>query len=92
MTANSPENLNNLINLFRNKKEYKLYLAKMSNNGKDIEPFFDKSILKTNLTIKEAWEIGENDLDRVVIKKSDVPIIPEGNINAPVLKILNKSE
>jgi hypothetical protein len=90
MTANSPKNLNNLISLFRSKKEYKLYPARMSTNGKGIEPFYDKSILKTNLTIKDAWEIGENDLDRVVIKKSDVPIIPEGNTNAPILKILNK--
>ncbi len=92
MNANSPENLNNLIGLFNTMKKYKLYPAKISQSGNHIEPFFDKGILKTTLIIKDAWEIGENDLDRVVIKENDKPIIPEGNTKAPVLKILNKAE
>ncbi len=44
------------------------------------------------MIIKDAWEIGENDVDRVVIRGNDRPIIPEGNTNAPVLKILNQSK
>jgi hypothetical protein len=92
MNANSPENLNNLIGLFKSLKEYTLYPAKISHSGNEIKPFFSKGILKTTLIIKEAWEIGENDLDRVVIKENDRPIIPEGNIDAPILKILNRVE
>lgn len=92
MNPNSPENLNNLIGLFNTMKKYKLYPAKLSHSGNEIKPFFDSSILKTTLIIKEAWEIGENDLDRVVIKGNDRLIIPKGNSEAPILKILNKSE
>ena len=92
MNANSPENLNNLIGLFNTMKKYKLYPAKFSHSGNEIKPFFDRSILKTTLIIKEAWEIGENDLDSVVIKGNDRPIIPEGNTEAPILKILNKTQ
>ena len=88
MNANSPENLNKLIGLFNTIKKYKLYPARISNDGKNIEPYFDKGICKTTLTIKEAWEIGENDLDRVVIKEDDKPIIPEGIKDAPILKFL----
>jgi hypothetical protein len=43
------------------------------------------------LIVKDAWEIGENDIDRVVIRENDRPIIPDGNTNAPVLKILNQT-
>lgn len=92
MNPNSPENLNNLIGLFNTMKKYKLYPAKISHSGNEIKPFFDSSILKTTLIIKEAWEIGENDLDRVVIKGNDRPIIPKGNSEAPILKILNKAQ
>jgi len=92
MNANTPENMAKLIDLFNTMKKYKLYPAKLSHDGKEIEPFFDKGILKTTLIIKDAWEIGENDLDRVVIKKNDRPLIPIGNTNAPVLKIINKAE
>ena len=92
MNANSPGNLNNLIGLFNTMKKYKLYPAKISHSGNEIKPFFDRSILKTTLIIKEAWEIGENDLDRVVIKGNDRPIIPETNTEAPILKILNKAQ
>ncbi len=92
MNANSPENLNKLIGLFNTIKKYKLYPARISNDGKNIEPYFDKGICKTTLTIKEAWEIGENDLDRVVIREDDRPIIPERIKDAPILKILKTAK
>ena len=88
MEANTSQNLNDLIGMFNITKRYQLYPAKISEKGNDIVPYFDKGILKTSLTIKEAWEIGENDLDRVVIRGNDSPIIPEGVKDAPVLKIL----
>jgi hypothetical protein len=91
MNATSPENLNNLLGLFNRLKQYKLYPAKISQSGSDIKPFFEKGILKTTLIVKDAWEIGENDIDRVVIRENDRPIIPDGNTNAPVLKILNQT-
>ncbi len=92
MNASSPQNLNNLIGLFNATKKYRLYPAKINLDGGGIDPIFSKSILKTTLIIREAWEIGENDLDRVVIKVNDNPIIPEGKSKAPVLKILNNSD
>lgn len=91
MNANSPENLNNLLGLFNRLKKYKLYPAKISQSGSDINPFFEKGILKATLIVKDAWEIGENDIDRIVIREEDRPIIPDGNTSAPVLKILNQT-
>lgn len=88
MNANTPDNLKGLIFLFNKYGKYRLHPAKISNDGETIEPCFDKWIFKSELTIKDAWEIGKNDLDRVVIKKNDNPIIPKDIKNAPVLEII----
>lgn len=88
MTPKTPENLNNLIYGFKSFKKYSLFPASMDGSGR-VDPFFDKGILKTSLKIKDAWEIGENDLERAVIQKDDNPIIPdEHKDNAPILVIL----
>ena len=87
--ANSSKNLDNLINYFSILKQYRLCPAKIINNAK-IKPYSDKGILKKTLYIKNAWEIGEYDLDRVVIRKNDLPIIPGDIEDAPVLKLIKK--
>lgn len=93
MSPNSPETLDNLMNMFNQLKQYKICPAKIIDDGKDIEPYFDQGILKKSLTIKEAWQIGENDLDRVAIREDDCPIIPkEHSKDAPVLDILKHLE
>lgn len=89
MNANSSTNLDNLINGFDTLKQYRLCPARILDSGK-IEPYFDRAILKKSLYVKNAWEIGEHDLDNVVIKKGDLPIIPDSVKNAPILKILKK--
>lgn len=42
-----------------------------------------------NFVVRNAWEIGPNDVDVVAIDASDNPIIPDG-VEAPVLKLLNQ--
>jgi hypothetical protein len=88
MQAETPQNLEHLIKLFNAQKKYILYPAKISSDFRNIEPFFDKGIVKTTLSIKEAWQIGENDIERIAIKASDTPIIPSGEKDAPILKII----
>jgi hypothetical protein len=90
MNAENPANLNNLVDFFKTMKKYTLFPARFSFQGNKIEPVFNKGILKTNLIVKDAWEIGENDLDRAVIKSGDNPIIPDSVKEAPILKILLK--
>jgi len=88
MDAKTPDNLNNLIFGFNHFKKYKLIPAYINGKGA-IEPIFDRAIIKTSLIIKDAWEIGENDLERSVIQKNDNPIIPDKHKdNAPILAIL----
>lgn len=45
----------------------------------------------SNVIFREAWEIGENDIDSAVILPDDHPIIPiEHQTNAPILKLLER--
>ncbi len=90
MNAENSNNLDILTNGFNALKQYQLCPATISTTKESIQPYYDKSILKKSLFIKNAWEIGENDCDCVVIKKSDCPIIPTGTTDAPILKLLKK--
>lgn len=91
MNANNPTNLLNLINGFNYLKKYTLFPASFKSDG-NIETYFDFGISKKKLTVKDAWEIGEHDFDRVVIKSDDMPIIPAYKSDAPVIKLLNQKK
>lgn len=91
MTANNPTNLTNLINGFNSLKQYALFPALLKPDG-TIEPYFDLAILKKKLTIRDAWEIGEHDLDCVVIKKEDKPFIPFDKPDAPIINLLKRKK
>lgn len=88
MNAINSTNLDSLIKGFEKYQQFMLYPATTSNNGKNLIPHFDKAILKHSLTVKNAWEIGENDMERVVINSDDTPVIPKDVEDAPVLQIL----
>ena len=66
------------------------YLAAATLKSDDSEPELDMQslILKKELNIREAWEIGRQDMDMVAIRSEDDPIIPHGKENAPVLELL----
>ncbi len=90
MTPKDSINLNHISSGINHFKKYKLFPASMNKDG-SVEPFFDEGIIKTSLIIKEAWEIGLNDLASVAIKEDDNPIIPnEHKDDAPVLDVLKE--
>jgi hypothetical protein len=88
MNASSFQNIDCIIKGFNKHKSYRLCPAKII-GGNKIEPYFDRVIIKHHLHIKEAWEIGNNEIDSVVIKKNDTPVIPNNVDNAPILEVLN---
>lgn len=89
MNAHSPDNLSHLIASYNHYREYFFCPARFTNDGR-LEPFEELSILKKELYIKNAWEIGLNDFERSAIRPNDQPIIPEGVENAPILEVLEK--
>ncbi|MFW9879784.1 MAG: hypothetical protein ACFFG0_42460, partial [Candidatus Thorarchaeota archaeon] len=88
--AKSPENLNNLISAFKNYKTFRFCPAELTLNVNKIHPYDEYSIVKKEITIRNAWEIGIHDIENIAIKPGDNPIIPENVNNAPVLEVLRQ--
>jgi hypothetical protein len=47
-------------------------------------------VIKRELFVRDAWQIGPNDVDLVGLQEDDDPIIPEDQANAPVLEVLGR--
>jgi hypothetical protein len=52
------------------------------------ELFYDHGILKRDIRVRDAWQIGPNDPDAVALRNGDDPIIPGGEHDAPVVRAL----
>lgn len=89
MYAESPTNLNNLVNGYKYFNQYFLCPAYIDENGQ-IEIYEDLGILKKELSIKSAWEVSELDVESLGIRDDDTPIIPNGVVDVPLLKVLKK--
>lgn len=89
LNAPNSDNLSKLIERFNQFKHYLLVPAAMKPDGTP-EPFVEFGIIKKKLIIRQAWEIGENDFDSVVIKSNDNPLIPADKPDAPVISLLKK--
>ena len=91
MNPQSSENISLIINMFAQFNHYILFPAtyKLDRTVEVIQNL-DLGILKKRLDIKEAWAIGENDLDSVVILKKDDPVIPVDQPDAPIKALLAK--
>lgn len=90
MVPTNSLNMDLLINTFESGKQYTLGPVLLSQNSVDMDTYLANSILKTNLIIRNAWEIGKNDLDGIAITESDTPVIPDDVIDAPVLELLKR--
>lgn len=89
MEPTNSTNLNNLVNGYNAFKKYVIVPAHIDSNFQ-MTPIFELGIMKNELTIKDAWEIGIHDFEKVVITEDDDPIIPDNTNDAPILKVLEE--
>lgn len=92
ITPNNPDNMYRIEQIVQSKSKFLFCPAQMTMDGKDIEPFFEKGIVKSEIEIINAWELGLHDPAGVAITNDDDPIIPTNIENAPVLEILEKKK
>ena len=91
MNRMDPSDLRNLNTFLDNYKRIGTYIIMPAGiSVTPPEPFFDLSIVKRELNIRAAWEIGENDPDVCGILEDSDPIIPEGIEDVPVLRALQR--
>jgi hypothetical protein len=87
MTPDTSRNLDAFLKAYRKVGEYFIAPAVVDRNGRYPEPIGDVCILKRELIIREACEIGRNDIDCVGILPEDQPIIPDG-VDAKIINDL----
>ncbi len=88
MEPTSKENLGRFLESYNHFNGYFFAPAIIKKDLQDIEIFDDVRIAKSELSVREAWEIGRNDFDLAGIYPDDNPIIPDGTDNPPVVDLL----
>jgi hypothetical protein len=88
MEPRSDRNLTAFLAQYNLAKAYFLAPAVLREGSSEPEPILGKSILKRELNVRQAWEIGRNDIDSPGIQDDDEPVIPDGHSDAPVLDVI----
>lgn len=91
MTPASNENLRNFTKELEKSGSCRLSFGAIR-NGKMYKPenAADKYIKLESLKIMDTWEVEINSIESAAIQLGDVPIIPNGVKDAPVLKVINQ--
>jgi len=92
MNPSNSRNLDAFLAEFRRHRSYAFIPAHLPRLDAEPEPIFDVAMGKFDLVVREAWQIGENDPDGVVLDLNDPPVIPMDEANPPVLKALKRLE
>ncbi len=88
MTPASSSILDNFIKCFTKTGSYFFTYAIPVPGGQELDLAPEPPIVKTHLHVREAWQIGLNDLDGAGVLKGDEPIIPLNEAEAPVGQLL----
>lgn len=68
--------------------EYALAHARMIGGGVEVSQA--DQIKKRRLIVRDAWEVGVNDLDSMAILPADDPVVPEAAGAPPVAEVLKR--
>jgi len=88
MTPDSSQNLDAFLEAYRDVGAYYVAPAVIGHGGQYPERIGEFQILKREVIVREAWEIGRNDPDSAGVLPQDDPIIPDGVSTAPVQDLL----
>lgn len=87
MEPENSDNLNMFLKLFERFDAFYLMPA-IAVDGEAPKLLTELSILKRDLIIKHAWEIGRHDQDSAAIRDPERIIIPDGIENPPCLELV----
>ncbi|MBK8284426.1 MAG: hypothetical protein IPK97_05830 [Ahniella sp.] len=89
MTPDSPENLNTFLREYGKFRAFFLVPGRLpSGQTQTPEILYELALVKRSVDVRPAWEIGENDFDMVALLDDEDPMIPDGVVDAPVLKAM----
>ena len=89
MTPPTSRNLTNFLKEFNKFKAFFLMPAQLPTSNQSMPEIEVRlALLKRHLHIRPAWQLGENDPDIVALGEDEDPFIPEGVVDAPVIKAI----
>lgn len=88
MEPTTDVNLNNFLISYKRHGCYTLAHAILPGVTPVPDLMLKDCIIKRELHVRQAWEIGPNDLDGIGVMEDDDPIIPSDKASAPVLDLL----
>lgn len=90
LDASTPDNLNRFLEGYQRAGSYGL-VAAITPPGKELpEPMSELLLPRRNLEVRPAWVIDENDPDLSVLQDDDEPFIPDGMVDPPVRRAMEK--
>ena len=89
MEPSSSQNVDMFMDRFAKVHAYGIAPCVADSSDQVEEPMFDVHIKKWHLNVRDAWQIGLNDLDGMGIMPDDDPIIPDAEHNPPITELLN---
>jgi hypothetical protein len=90
MEPTSTENLDRFLSSYRSFGLYGLAYCTFESDPRQPLLVTRHVIAKRDLHLREAWEIGINDIDSAGIQPSDDPILPDEPAEAPVIALLSR--
>ena len=88
MEPSSDFNLRTFLNSYEKFHTYALAYCILNGQGQEPTPVFDNYIVKHELHVRDAWQVGRHDPDVVGILEDDDVIIPPDQPSAPVVELL----
>ncbi len=89
LVPKTSENLDRFLARYNRLGKYLLMPAFLDNPSQPATLHSEHAILKTDLAVREAWEIGRDDTDMFAIFADDSPVLPDGGAPAPVLELID---
>lgn len=90
MEPSSSVNLDRFIKAYQRVGAYFLIPAQSASGEIPPQAFFQLALARQKLEIRPAWQIGENDMDIMALRKDDNPFIPSEITDAPVKAALEQ--
>jgi hypothetical protein len=90
MEPTSHANLNRFLENLHAVGHYGLAHSVLKSGASHPELKTQHVVIKSELLVRDAWEVGPNDVDLAGLLEADDPIIPEDQANAPVLEVLRR--
>ncbi len=86
MDPTDSRNIDSFLEQYGRTGQYVIMAARFRGEAVMPEPIWDYGIVKKDIRVCPAWQVGENDPDVIAIEEDNDPIIPDDVTDPPVLR------